>query len=347
MNTPVRLRSVFQAGTCLFALLLFTHCNNDDDRPDAPPPPNTPELTTAEVSEIGLTTAVSGGNITDDNGATVTARGLCWGTEPNPTVADSSTVNGSGAGSFTGTLTGLEPNTNYFVRAYATSARGTGYGSTYSFQTLDDTYFEDERDGNFYKTVTIGDQAWMAENLRFLPLVHPPSDGSPGAARYYVYGYYGNNVSEARLTENYATYGALYNWPAAMSGEGQSNTNPSNVQGICPDGWHLPSFSEYTALRDYLGGGAAAGGKLKETDTEHWVYPNTGATNESGFSGLPGGFRSTDDDFFQVGIVGIWWTATEEMFTTSYYFSVQYNAAFSDHFGLNQDYGCCVRCVRD
>jgi uncharacterized protein (TIGR02145 family) len=135
--------------------------------------------------------------------------------------------------------------------------------------------------------------------------------GSQTIAYYYVYRYNGTNVSEAKATENYQTYGVLYNWPAAMAGMTSSSSNPSRVQGVCPTGWHLPSDAEWTELIDYLGGGEVAGGKLKETGTTHWESPNTGATNETGFTALPGGFRNYDGNFLNIGYNGLWWSATE------------------------------------
>jgi uncharacterized protein (TIGR02145 family) len=137
---------------------------------------------------------------------------------------------------------------------------------------------KDARDNQTYRIVTIGSQTWMAENLKYLPSVVRPRTGSKTTPHYYVYGYDGTNVTDAKATANYNTYGVLYNWPAAMNGTASSTTNPSGVQGVCPDGWHLPSDAEWTELTDYLGGAIDAGGKLKETGTTHWNSPNTSAT---------------------------------------------------------------------
>ena len=123
--------------------------------------------------------------------------------------------------------------------------------------------FIDSRDGNEYNWVQIGDQIWMAENLKYLPSVVGSGTGSETTPYYYVYGYNGTNVADAKATDNYATYGVLYNWTAAMDGEASSTTNPSGIQGVCPAGWHLPSDAEWTELTDYLGGTSVAGGKLK------------------------------------------------------------------------------------
>jgi uncharacterized protein (TIGR02145 family) len=195
--------------------------------------------------------------------------------------------------------------------------------------------FIDSRDGNEYNWVQIGDQVWMAENLAYLPSVNMVADGSEDAAGsyYYVYGYDGTNVAEAKATDNYATYGVLYNWTAAMN--------------ACPDGWHLPSDAEWTELTDYLGGESVAGGKLKETGTTHWASPNTGATNETGFTALPGGYRNNNGAFLNVGNDGYWWSATEDVATLAWSRYMYYNDSSVNRDGDVEEVGFSVRCLRD
>lgn len=209
--------------------------------------------------------------------------------------------------------------------------------------------FIDSRDGNEYNWVQIGDQVWMAENLAYLPSVNMVADGSEDAAGsyYYVYGYDGTNVADAKATDNYATYGVLYNWTAAMDGEASSTTNPSGIQGVCPAGWHLPSDAEWTELTDYLGGTSVAGGKLKETGTTHWASPNTGATNETGFTALPGGGRGDSGAFGHIGSYGYWWSATEYLATYAWDRVMYdgYSDVGRDYY--NKEVGFSVRCVRD
>jgi len=203
-------------------------------------------------------------------------------------------------------------------------------------------------EGNVYKTIKIGNQIWMSENLAYLPAVSPPSSSSDTQPLYYVYGYNGTSVSEAKATANYGTYGVLYNWPAAMAGKASSNNNPSGVQGVCPSGWHLPSDAEWTELSDYLGGQTLAGGKLKEEGTSHWASPNTEATNESGFTALPGGYRKGPDVFDKIGVSGEWWSATVHAGTVVYSRSL---SSSSGYFFRNYSYGptigTSVRCVKD
>jgi len=137
--------------------------------------------------------------------------------------------------------------------------------------------FTDSRDSKVYKTVTINGQTWMAENLAF------KSKGDCWA--------YDNNE------KNVATYGYLYSWKTAKEG--------------CPKGWHLPSDIEWYTLTDYLGG-ESSGGKLKEIGLTHWKNTNEGATNETGFTALPGGYRfPTTKSFVSLGYFGYWWTSTE------------------------------------
>jgi hypothetical protein len=118
-------------GIILILLFLVNACDKGTETLQA----SVPQITTTNVSGIASSSAFSGGTITSDGGAAITARGVCWGTNSAPTIADNRTTDGTGSGSFTSTLTGLSPNTNYFIRAYATNSAGTGYGNTISFTT--------------------------------------------------------------------------------------------------------------------------------------------------------------------------------------------------------------------
>ncbi len=158
-----------------------------------------------------------------------------------------------------------------------------------------------EHEGYDYSTVQIGEQCWFSENCRYLPEVSPSSEGSDTDPYFYVYGYEGTDASAAMSTAYYETYGALYNWPAVMANGGSL---------LCPSGWHMPSDGEFTELTDFLGGEGVAGGKMKEAGYEHWNSSNTGATNSSGWTGLPGGYRYSGG-FDNNGYYGYWWSASE------------------------------------
>lgn len=156
--------------------------------------------------------------------------------------------------------------------------------------------FTDSRDSKTYKTVLIGKQVWMAENLAYLPEVSISLESSKKESYYYVYGYKGRDVNEAKATKNYQTYGVLYNWSAAKQS--------------CPSGWHLPSVNEWKALIDYLGDDYTAGIKLKETGTTHWDSTKTEITNETGFSARPGGVLTKEGQFDSLKSFGFWWTSS-------------------------------------
>jgi len=196
--------------------------------------------------------------------------------------------------------------------------------------------FTDSRDNHVYNTVQIGDQCWMQENLAWLPGVSPSTTGSQTVPFYYVYDYEGTVVAEAKVTDNYQTYAALYNWPASLI--------------ACPTtgGWHLPDDDEWTVLTDFLGGGDVAGGKMKEAGTEHWFDPNVGATNSSGFTALPGGYRSWYGYFYTIGEYAYWWSSTEHTAVNNAWIRRIYNQqAASYRAGNEVDHGVSVRCVRD
>jgi len=306
---------------------------------------NIPVVITASISNILQISATSGGTVTSDGNTTVTARGVCWSTSPNPTLSDSYTTDGTGLGAFTSSINGLTANTTYYVRAYATNSVGTVYGNEESFTTLPPTCSDGvtDIDGNHYDGVQIGTQCWMKQNLRVTKYANGTSitlDGSTSSSTPYRY-YPNGNAS------NVSTYGYLYNWPAAMNGATTSSSNPSGIQGVCPAGWHLPSDAEWTELTNYLGGESVAGGKLKETGTTHWASPNTGATNETGFTALPGGFRYNSGAFDLIGNNGYWWSATEGSATSAWYRDVYYNDSNVARYYGNKEVGFSVRCLRD
>jgi uncharacterized protein (TIGR02145 family) len=261
--------------------------------------PIAPEVSTIIIPGYTYTSATVGGYATCELAVTITECGVCWGTSQNPESTGTKLQIGSGTGSFSTGLSGLNPNTTYYVKAYATNSVGTAYGNQVSFNTGQNTTIPTISDieGNVYHIVTIGTQVWMAENLKTtrysngtsIPLV---TDNSAWG-NLTTPGYCWYNNDEATYKN---TYGALYNWYTINTGN------------LCPTGWHVPTDAEWTTLTTYLGGESVAGGKLKETGTAHWTSPNIGATNESGFTALPGGDRIYDGTFYTIGSYGWWWS---------------------------------------
>jgi uncharacterized protein (TIGR02145 family) len=246
--------------------------------------------------------------------------------------------------SFSVTLTDLDPNTEYHFRINAVNSNGTGNGTDMSFTTTDttkiiinfnpdlvyDSIYDSE--GNKYRTIQIGTQTWMAENLKSTKL----NDGTdipfvPDVAIWSgltTPGYcWFNNDSVG--------YGALYNWYTLNTGK------------LCPEGWHVPADEEWTVLTDYLGGKSVAGGKLREAGTTHWQSPNAGATNESGFTGLPAGYRSYGGSFNNFKNYGFWWSSTEWSSSAAWYRDVYYGYNSVDRSNSNKKSGANIRCVKD
>jgi uncharacterized protein (TIGR02145 family) len=191
-------------------------------------------------------------------------------------------------------------------------------------------------DGNVYKTVTIGSQTWMAENLKTtryndstsIPLV---TDGTAWAGLSTpAYCWYNNDEITYKNT-----YGALYNWFAVNTGK------------LSPKGWHVPSDAEWSQLIAALVDSTTAGGKLKETGTAHWVSPNTGASNTYGFTALPGGSHYTNGSFYLNGKYGWYWSSTESSSTDAWHQYMQYNAAGIHRTAGSKIIGFSVRCVKN
>ena len=225
----------------------------------------------------------------------------------------------------------------------------------------------DTRDGNVYKTVIIGNQTWMTENLRYLPSVAEPGSGSTTMAYYYIYGYKGTDLPNALAVPAYSEYGVLYNWTAAMAEAAGSNSNPSGVRGVCPAGWHLPSDAEWEQLMDYLadngyncdgttGGGGEKLGKAMAATSGWESSSNAGSPgntdfpeyrNKSGFTALPGGYRDSDGTFGNMGLSGYWWSATTLNNDTTRFRSMNYNNISVVQGSNSKELGYSVRCVRD
>jgi uncharacterized protein (TIGR02145 family) len=287
-----------------------------------------PQVTTAGITNITFDAAVSGGTNLIQNGSSITAKGIVWSTVQQPTIALSTkTNNGSGSANYSGQMTGLTPGTTYYVRAYVTNQVGTSYGADVSFTTEQPTTSPD--------VVTIGTQVWQAKNLDVVTyrngdIIPQVSDRNAwGQLTTGAWCWYANNSA------NGTTYGRLYNWYAV-----------NDPRGLAPAGYHIPTEVEWTILTNFLGGASVAGGKMKSTT--NWQNPNIGATNSSGFMGLPGGYRATpNEDFNQLGVVGKFWSSTG--FDPSLASSLNLGNNSGEIYWIldSKGLGGSVRCIKD
>lgn len=182
-------------------------------------------------------------------------------------------------------------------------------------------------DGNEYTYVTIGSQTWLQQDMRVL---HYPD----GSLINEVWSYEDNDSIAA-------IYGLLYTWEGAMN-----YSSMEKAQGICPDGWHIPSDEEWTQLGSYLGGDNIAGGKMKESGTTHWSAPNTGGTNESGFTSLPAG--EYDDSHYQfLGLYNVIWSSTEANSAFAKYRYISYEDEGLHSYTYYKNFRYSVRCIKN
>lgn len=193
-------------------------------------------------------------------------------------------------------------------------------------------------DGNVYEAIQIGDQIWMAENLKVThyrngdEIQHETNNSYWANLSTGAYCYYDNDANNAD------TYGVLYNWYAIEE---------DDTRGLAPEGWRVPTDDEWQSLVDYLGGSSVAGGKMKEAGTAHWNSPNTGATNESGFTALPGGYRDYySGSFYDLGSYGYFWSATEGSAIYAWYRLLIYDNAGVYRASYYKQGGFSVRCIR-
>jgi uncharacterized protein (TIGR02145 family) len=245
-------------------------------------------------------------------------------------------------------------NGNFLIVPGISTANNSGGGGTTTGTTLhtcgaanvhnpDLTYGSmTDQQGNVYKTIVIGTQEWMAENLNTSIYRNGDAiptnldDGTWQNTTSGAWAYYNNDASYA------CPYGKLYNWYACV-----------DARQLCPVGWHVPTDAEWTVLTDFIGGEAVAGGKMKTTGTIEaatglWYSPNTGATNSSGFSGAPGGSRYDFGDYVNVGDFGFWWSSSEYSTSLAWGRSLRYAYDFVDRSNyLVKHYGLSVRCLRD
>jgi uncharacterized protein (TIGR02145 family) len=306
-------RSIWQLA--LIAAASFSlSCCSDKIESDAPGPEDQKQkklsVATSSVWKIELNKAVGEGKVVCDGGNHVTARGFVWGTEPNPTLTDNSSVDGDGIGAFKSLLNDLQPNHTYYAKAYATNSTGTVYGTEQEFRTRLGTVTD--IDGNVYHTLAVGRQIWMAENLRVTryangdPIPNGLDDYEWERTFHGAYAIFPHNQiigleSDEEVVE---AYGLLYNWFVV-----------DDPRGICPPGWRVPDNNDWVLLIGMVGGGTVSGAALKSKRTDplpapSWYFPNE-ATDKSGWSGLPGGRRHWHGGWGGIGSHGNFLSSTE------------------------------------
>jgi len=297
-------------------------------------------LGTETPTTITMNSAISGGNISTDDGLTITARGVCWSTHKQPTINDNKTIDGVGIGTFSSKMTGLIRNTTYYVRAYAINSSGTSYGNIQSFITsIWDGDTISDIDGNVYHTVIIGTQVWLVENLKTTrysngDLIGTTSDdiNNDIDPKYQ----WPCNLEE----QNVSTYGRYYTWYAV-----------NDKRNICPEGWHVPSNEEWLILFNYISNKYSfqKGENMANvmSSKSNWILHCDNVSNSTGFTALPGGYRETWNASPYFGLIGYWWSSTARTDDTAF-FSVMWTCDFGPSCYTvfkNKNFGYCVRCV--
>jgi uncharacterized protein (TIGR02145 family) len=343
-NTPI---SLLTLSVFLILTTAIFSCKKDEER-------MVPVLSTLPATFITRTSVCTGDAIISQGSDTILTDGICWGTKPDPNV-ESSLI------SLNARLDDLSPNTTYYIRAFATNSAGTGYGNQVSFTTKpanvshlfnpDVTYDTvTDIDGNIYKTVEIGTQVWMAENLktsRFndgteIPYINDPIFNlEPGFCWY--------KKNESIFKD---IYGGYYNWFAVNTGK------------LCPAGWHVPTDNEWKVLEEFIGisqadadmmgcRGTTQGLMIREPGTENWVDESISASNASGFTGLPGGscgFFMEDFSCGGEGIIAMWWTDTElntDPGSWGYMRWILWDGSCIQRSELEKKAAINVRCIKD
>ena len=280
------------------------------------------------------------------SGSGVFERGICWSTSPNPTVSGNKMVVGSGGYGFTQVFSGgMVGNQLHYARAFARTSTGIFYSNEKTFtpapgQPCPGVSTVTDIDGNVYQGIQIGTQCWTQSNLKVSK--YRNGDNIPTGLNISAwqnttagaYAIYNNDPVNDGL------YGKLYN-----------HYTVTDSRGLCPTGWHVPTDADWTALSNQLGGANEAGSAIMSTATQPtpggWISPNTGATNYSGFTGYPGGYRSSLGDFDYVNQAGFWWSSSLYSGSNYLYRNVVYSAT-ALHYGSGpRTIGFSVRCIRD
>lgn len=296
-----------------------------------------PEISTIEVTNITETTAKSGGEIISTGGASITSCGVCWAKHQTPTINDNKIEADKTLSNFSSNISNLEENTTYYVRAFAANSVGIAYGASFPFKTLEHINGVTDIDGNIYPTITIGEQEWMATNLRTKTLnsgiaIENITNNSDWLnASNSAYCWKNNDETNADL------YGAFYNWNAVSTGN------------LCPAGWHVPDNDDWIKLVDFLTfDGYLENEAIAIKSKNGWNDGGNGA-DIYGFNALPAGNRaSTNGEFENEGNIGYWWSSTPYSNNCCSWF--MYLASYNQNIELYYSFtnaGYNVRCIKN
>jgi uncharacterized protein (TIGR02145 family) len=287
------------------------------------------------ILKVGLTTLKVGGYLKTNDLSVIRYVGVCWDKKKIPSSAGNNVTTKPDSARFVCNISDLDPGTLYLIRAFAVTTEDTVYSKTKAFYTHRTDAVADF-DGNYYNTITIGSKKWLAEDLKtthlndgaLIPMVTDekfwPFLKSP------AFCWYGNDSVDYSFPR-----GKLYNWYAVNSAK------------LCPSGWHVPANREWEELRDYLGGDSIAGGKLKTTGTLFWREPNYKATNESGFSAIPSGYRNSSGMFSYSTIFDNWWSSDLLPSEAADYWYVYHYTGYLYKEMSYKMFGYSVRCIKN
>ncbi len=314
---------------------------------------NLPIISTTPPEKVKATSAITGGTVHENGGSTVSSHGIYLSRNPKARKSGDRIVAGEGTGEFALKLENLNPYTKYYYTAYSTNSNGTSFGMEYSFETWAYVSSVRDVDGKNYETRVIGEQKWMTENL----VVTRYNNGtgiefvSEGDEHWITssQGYYGiYNDSGGKES----IYGYLYNWYVI-----------ENEHNICPEGWRVPAEEDWQELERHLGmddyeiemlgfRGSDHGGMLKDTgtfitQTGFWHSPNTLATNETGFSALPGGYRDEKGHSHLLNFYGNWWSSTKAEDGTAWFRYLSHDSGqIGRHYSSKRN-GYSIRCIKE
>jgi uncharacterized protein (TIGR02145 family) len=314
---------------------------------------NFPYVITAPVFTHISSPPRVGGNVKYEGSSKLSDCGIYFGLAPNPDIGGTKFQIGNSSGLFSDLLTGLNSNTTYYVKAYATNNSGTVFGSEVSFTTGQVSNYKSIKDidGNIYYIINIGNQIWMAENLKttrfndgtLIPNI--TDDFTWKTINTPAYCWCNNNPGFK------TSYGALYNWYTI-------DTSSNGHKNVCPAGWHLPDDKEWVTLITYLGGEEVAGIKLKEAGDFYWFHSNYMGDNSSDFSALAGGLRfeeaiqyadGSSSPFVYIGIIAAWWSNTSPIndLWVEVWLEVTSDKSSADQYPSSKHEGNSIRCIKD